>query len=180
MEFSTERLLIRELSLADMEKIHILHSFREIDEFNTIGIPETIQTTEALLNEWITQQKSIPRMSYIFSIIHIQSNEFIGLIALNLGKVSFKNAEIWYKIHPSYWRQGFATEALTKILDYGFYELHLHRIEAGVAVENIPSIKMLEKVGMIKEGRKRQFLPIRGMWVDNYFYSILDTDFIKA
>lgn len=94
-----------------------------------------------------------------------------------LGKANFKNAEVWHKILPEHWQQGFATEALTQLLNFGFTDLRLHRIEAGCAVENSASIKVLEKVGMTREGCKRKVLPIRGNWVDNYFYAILDTDF---
>jgi RimJ/RimL family protein N-acetyltransferase len=136
-----------------------------------------IATSEFLLAGWIAQQKSIPRMSYIFCIEHNESNLFVGLIALNLGKLNFKIAEVWYKIHPDYWRQGYATEALTKLLKFSFFDLGLHRIEAGCAVENIASIKVLKKVGMTREGRKRKILPIRGEWIDNYFYSILETEY---
>lgn len=177
MELQTGRLKIEELSLFELDEIHQLHSLPETDEFNTLGIPDTIQTTEFLIIEWIEQQKAIPRMSYIFCIKLIETNQFIGLIALNLGKINFKIAEVWYKIHPDYWRQGYTTEALRKFLEFGFFSLGLHRIEAGSAVENIASIRVLEKVGMTREGCKRQILPIRGKWVDNYFYSILETDF---
>src|SRR6185295_15709802 len=125
MELQTERLNIKELSLADLEAIHQLHSLPETDEFNTLGIPATIQTTEFLLMEWIGQQKAIPRTSYTFSIQLIEKNNFIGLIALNSGKPNFKIAEVWYKIHPVYWRQGYATEALKKIIGFGFFNLKL-------------------------------------------------------
>jgi RimJ/RimL family protein N-acetyltransferase len=87
----------------------------------------------------------------------IETNQFIGLIALNLGKLNFKIAEVWYKIHPAYWRQGYTTEALTKLLKFGFFNLGLHRIEAGSAIKNIASIKVLEKVGMTREGIKKKF-----------------------
>jgi [ribosomal protein S5]-alanine N-acetyltransferase len=180
MELQTERLEIKELSLTDLEEIHQLHSLPETDEFNTLGIPATIQTTEFLLIEWIGQQNAIPRTSYTFCIKLIGENKFIGLIALNLGKLHFKTAEAWYKIHPAYWRQGYTTEALKKIIEFGFFNLGLHRIEAGCAVENIASVKTLEKVGMIREGSKREVLPIRGKWVDNYFYSILEKDLEKS
>ena len=177
MELRTKRLKLEEISLSDLDTIHRLHSLPETDEFNTLGIPETIQATECLLIQWIDQQKTKPRMSYIFSIKLIETNQFIGLIALILGKPKYKIAEVWYKIHPDYWGQGNATEALTKLLEFGFVDLGLHRIEAGSAIENKASIKVLEKVGMTREGIKRKILPIRGKWIDNYFYSILETDF---
>ena len=64
----------------------------------------------------------------------------------------------------------------SKWLDYGFETLKLHRIEAGTAVGNDRSIRVLERIGMKREGIRRKILPIRGEWVDNYHYAILDDD----
>jgi len=176
----TNRLNIRELSFDDIENVHHLLLLPETDEFNTLGIPETIQTTEKILQEWLRLQKQEPRSSYVFGIDKNDDNNFIGLIALNLGKVKYRTAEVWFKIHKNFWKKGYTTETLSKLLDFGFNVLKLHRIEAGCAVENIASIKTLEKVGMIREGMKRKKLPIRGEWKDNYFYGILEEDFNKA
>ena len=176
----TKRLNIRELTFADINNVHELHSLPETDEFNTLGIPENIQSTQELLEEWLTLQKQEPRNSYIFCINKNDDNSFIGLIAMNLGKVNYQTAEVWFKIHKNFWRKGYTTEALTKFLDFGFNHLKLHRIEAGCAVENIASSKVLEKVGMTREGIKRKKLPIKGEWKDNYFYGILEEDFNKA
>ena len=179
MELHTERLILKELTLADLNEVHQLHSFPEVDEFNTLGIPGSVETTEGILKDWLDQQKVTPRMSYTFSINLIQTNSFIGLIALNAGKPNFRTAEVWYKLHPAHWKQGYTKEALANLLKFAFLDLKLHRIEAGCAVENIASIKVLEKAGMIREGQKRKVLPIRGNWVDNYFYAMLETDFEK-
>jgi len=51
---------------------------------------------------------------------------------------------------------------LTKLLNFGFNEFKLHRIEAGCTVENVESIKVPGKVSMTKEGMKRRKLAIRG------------------
>jgi [ribosomal protein S5]-alanine N-acetyltransferase len=177
MQLQTERLKLTELSLTDLAQIHQLHSLPETDEFNTLGIPGTIQTTELLLSEWIKQQTLIPRQSYIFCIKFPETDQFIGLMALQTGKPNYKIAEVWYKIHPDHWKRGYTTEALIKLLEFGFTDLGLHRIEAGCAVENMASIRVLEKAGMTKEGSKRKVLPIRGKWIDNYIYSILETEF---
>ena len=173
----TKRLNIRELEWIDIDNIHQLHSLPETDEFNTLGIPETIEVTEKILSEWLNAQNQLPRNAYIFGIDLKNENEFIGLIAINLGKINYKTAEVWFKIHKDFWRKGYTTEALSEILNFGFNQLQLHRIEAGCAVENVASSKVLEKVGMIREGMKRKKLPIRGEWKDNYFYAILEEDF---
>ena len=54
--------------------------------------------------------------------------------------------------------------------------LNLHRIEAGVHTQNIRSIRLLENVGMQREGIHRGILPIGGKWEDNYSYAILRED----
>lgn len=115
-------------------------------------------------------------INYTFAIAYKADSQFIGLIALKLRSRKYNSGEVWYKLHPSYWGRGFGTEALDRVLDFGFDTLHLHRIEAGCAVNNTASIKLLEKVGMIREGRKRQVLPLKSGWSDNFEYAILDTD----
>lgn len=177
MTLQTGRLNIREIFLADIDNIHKLHSLSETDKFNTLGVPDTIQTTEEIVTGWLGGQNEHPRTTYVFCLEHIDTKQFIGLIAFNLGKPKFKIAEVWYKIHVDNWQKGYTIEALTELLNFGFCELKLHRIEAGCAVENIASGKVLEKVGMTKEGMKRKILPIRGEWIDSYIYAILDEDF---
>lgn len=171
----TQRLHLREVKLSDLSAVHQLHSFPEVDQYNTLGIPESESVTEEILSTWINNGKALPRNEYVF-VIESFEEEFIGLIALTAIRPKFKSAKIWYKLHPDHWGKGFATEALKKIIEFGFQNLQLHRLEAGCAVDNIASYKVMEKAGMIKEGGKRKVLPIRGQWVDNYEFAILESD----
>ena len=77
---------------------------------------------------------------------------------------------------PTHWGQGYATETAKMLIKIGFDVFHLHKIEAGVATENIRSIRVLEKSGMTREGLRRKILPIRGEWKDNYHYAIVEDD----
>ncbi|WP_343485828.1 GNAT family N-acetyltransferase [Allomuricauda sp. d1] len=175
IKLETTRLIISSISFDDLEKIHELHSLPETDEFNTLGIPKNIDETKSVIAEWI-EKSSEKNESFTLKIELSKSKQFIGLISLNLGSPKFRIAEVWYKLHSDFWNQGYATESLKKVLEFGFTELNLHRIEAGCAVENIGSIKVLEKVGMIREGRKRKVLPLKKGWSDNFHYAILSTD----
>ena len=172
----TNRLLLTPISLSDLEKIHELHSLPETDRFNTLGIPENLNQTQRIIEDWIEKNNNGQNKNFTFKIELIESKIFIGLISLNLGKPKFKIGEVWYKFHSDFWNKGYATESLKKILEFAFGELDLHRIEAGCAVENIGSIRTLEKVGMTREGRKRKVLPLKDGWSDNYEYAILSTD----
>lgn len=179
MQFYTERLLIRDLIPDDLQHIHHLHSLPETDEFNTLGIPDSIEDTEKLLAGWLLAQEQEPRTIYVLRISEKETGEFIGLLGFKLGPAKYRNGEVWYKILPAQWKKGYTTEAVKKLLEFGFSDLKLHRIEAGCAVDNIASIRVLEKAGMTREGGKRKALPIRGQWVDNYEYAILEEDFFS-
>jgi len=171
----SERLILREINANDLDFIHQLHSLPEVDEYNTLGIPENKLVTEKLLLGWLEALAQLPRNRFIF-LIENNNQAPIGLLGLNNGKPNYAKAEIWYKLHPDFWAKGYATEAVKLILDFGFNQLQLHRIEAGCAVGNIGSIRVLEKAGFTKEGHTRKLLPIRGKWHDNFGFAILEED----
>ncbi len=167
----TERLIIRPVSGKDLSDVHQLQSLPEITRFNTADIPKDIQETELVLSGWITDPNHL-----VFAIETADANKFIGLIGIKLGKEKYRNAEIWFKIYSEFWNKGFTTEAVKRIIRFGFEELNLHRIEAGCAVENAGSIRVMEKVGMFREAHTRKALPLQSGWSDGYDYAILDTD----
>lgn len=177
--FLTDRLILKPVLLQDLLAVHELHSLPETDKFNTLGIPVSIDHTKAIIQDWIAASKAEPGPAYTFTINLKDSNTFVGLIALKCGNPKFRTAEVWYKLHVSHWRRGYASEALARILHFGFHQLALHRVEAGCAVANAGSIRVLEKAGMLKEGRKRKVLPLKSGWSDNFEYAILAEDWTR-
>lgn len=176
---TTERLRLREVTYHDLSFIHALNSIPEVDQYNTLGIPESMDVTEQYTADIILAQKVKPRIRYIYIMEDNTTQQALGMFGLTIGKPHYRNAEVWYKINPEFWNKGYASEALKAILTFGFNMLHLHRIEAGCAVENIASVKVLEKAGFIKEAHTRKLLPIRGQWHDNFGFAILEEDFLK-
>ena len=168
---------MRDLFLDDLSDVHFLLTRPETDKYNTLGLPETIRRTELLLTEWIIAQSDQPRMLFVFALENRNNNHWMGLIGLQLRELKFRSAEVWFKILPANWGDGFATESLNRMLAFAFTELNLHRVEAGCATENMASARVLEKAGMDREGIKRKNLPIRGQWADAYSYAILEEDF---
>lgn len=173
---TTKRLELRPIEFRDLDTIHALHSLAETDEYNTLGIPDNIETTQSIIEPWIADNNRIEVRNYTLAIELKSEREFIGLFGLKLDHQKYNRAEVWYKVHPDYWNKGYATEALKAVLQFGFDTLGVHRIEAGCAVDNIGSVKVLEKAGMTREGRGRKILPLKSGWSDNFQYSILDTD----
>jgi len=176
MEIITERLLLREITWNDLENIHGLHSIPEVDEHNTLGIPKDIEETRELIRPDIEAKGKDPQSRYTWRVILQNSGEFIGLAGMTLSNDKFKLGEIYYKLLPEYWGKGYATEMARQLVITGFNTFHLHKVEAGVATENVRSIRVLEKAGMTREGLRRKVLPIRGVWKDNYHYAIVEDD----
>lgn len=176
MEINSERLILKEISWDDLEDIHKLHSFPEVDEFNTLGLPKDIQETEELIRPEIENKGKNPQKSFTWKITLKESGSLIGLAGMTLSCDKFKLGEIYYKLHPDHWGKGYATEVSKALIKSGFEDFKLHKVEAGVATENLKSIRVLEKSGMTREGLRRKILPIRGEWKDNYHYAIVEDD----
>lgn len=176
MRINTERLIIDEISWKDAEQVHAIHSIPEVDEFNTLGLPKDLEETKNLIQPAIEDQLNDIRKQFAWIIKLKSSNEIVGLCGMFLTADKFKIGEIYYKLIPDYWGNGYATEIAKALVNFGFNDLKLHRIEAGAAVENLKSLRALEKIGMTKEGIRRKILPIRGKWVDGYQYAIIEDD----
>lgn len=172
----TDRLSLLEIEKEDLEKLHRLHSIPEVDEFNTLGIPVSIKDTEQFLQQQIAAKSKTPRSSYMWKVLLKETGAFIGVAGFSLSNNKFKLGEIYYKLDPQYWGEGYATELAKGLVLLGFNIFGLHKVEAGVAIENIKSVKVLEKIGMTREGLRRKILPIRGEWKDNYHYAIVEDD----
>jgi len=97
-------------------------------------------------------------------------------LGIRLTTDKYNKGEIHFSLIPKYWNKGYATEAMQAIIKHDFKTLNLHRIEEGVAAQTMNSIKLLEKIGMTRQGMHRKILPIRGEWVDHSGYTILEED----
>lgn len=178
MEIISERLKLRTVKKLDLEKIHSLLMCPETALFNPSGFPDGIADTEKMVKAWSEQEnESEGRKDYTFYIETIAGAEFIGLINISVVKLKYKNSEVWFKLVPEMWNKGYATEALKRIIEFGFNQLNFHRIEGGCAVGNKASFKVMQKVGMIKEAHKRKILPLKDGWSDNYELAILKEDY---
>ncbi len=176
IQLESNRLHLKEVERTDVDNIHLLHSIPEVDEFNTLGIPGSLIDSEKHVLEMLDEQHKYPRTSYTWVIEQKENSEFVGITGLILSGDKFRLGEIYYKLLPSFWGKGYATEVARTLVKAGFERFHLHKVEAGVAVENQRSIKVLEKCGMTREGLRRKILPIRGKWTDSYHYAIVEDD----
>lgn len=175
----SKRLTLRTFRESDLSNIHEMLMRPQSIEFNPSTYPESESETKNLLKDWSLQSKHDNRKNFTFLIETTMDCVFIGVISIDIIKFKYKNAEIWFKLNPEIWRNGYATEALCRIIKFGFEDLKLHRIEGGCAINNIASYKVMEKSGMIREAHRRKLLPLKSGWSDNYEYAILEEEYFK-
>ncbi len=114
---------------------------------------------------------------YSFLIFRKQDNALLGGATLsNIRRGVAQTASLGYWIGRSYARQGYMSEALSALLDFGFEHLGMHRIEAACLPQNEASKTLLNKLGFSEEGYARQYLRINGSWQDHVLFAILRND----
>lgn len=179
MKLESKRLLLRSISIINLYDLYQLQCNEKVAKYNTIGIPEDVNFTQNLIENAINERSTFDKTNFWWSVNLKDTKKFIGEVGLNLSLTKYKSGEVFYGLHPDFWGNGYATEAMETILNFSFVDLNLHRITAGVATQNEASIRLLERIGMTREGTHRKILPIRGEWWDNYHYAILEEDFFS-
>ena len=149
-QLHTERLETAYLSLDDVHAWSTFFAHPEAIRFlfiNTLGLP----TNEAVAHHMI--QKQLERYAEhrygLQKLVHRETGEFIGCCGLLLQELDGqKEIEVGFHIFPSFWHQGYATEAAKCFIDFAFNANQTDRVISIIDVENYASIRVAEKNGM--------------------------------
>lgn len=98
---------------------------------------------------------------------------------LTLGQIKrgvVQAATLGYWIGAPYAGMGLMSRAVRAVIGFAFATLRLHRIEASCLPHNVPSIRLLERMGFAREGYARAYLRINGVWEDHLLYALLESD----
>lgn len=101
----------------------------------------------------------------------------IGTIGYMWYQREHNSTEVGYSLARDQWNKGIMTEALERVIQYTFEDLHIHRIEAQHEVNNPASGRVMIKCGMKHEGRLRGRLMNKGRYVDVDLYAILKEEY---
>lgn len=174
MELTTPRLKLREFSEADYPALRDMDSHAEINMFEKLAPSES--ETRQTLESAIKNQGENPRTTYKFAITIPPADSVKGLIKLTREWEAIRQWEVGWAIHPQEWGKGYATEAAWFLIDWAFSELLVHRVVAYCHAFNIASVRVMEKLGMQREGRLRETRWLNEQWWDEYVYAILEKE----
>jgi len=171
----TERLLLRRVSYDDVNEILELRGNPETMKY--IPRPLVTNADEALAHIKLIDDK-IERNEGINWAITIKGNpKLIGVIGHYRIQPENHRCEIGYMILPQYNGQGYVTEAVKAVLQYGFDDLQMHSIEGVIDPDNIASEKVLLKNGFVKEAHILENELWDGKFWDTVIYSLLKRNF---
>jgi len=168
----TARLTLRSYSSADVADLVRLAGAREVAA-TTLRIPHPYTEQDAKDFIETYAEKTVPETR--FAITLTSDSQLCGGIGLGVDE-AHQHAELGYWVGVPYWGRGYATEAACAMIQYGFETLGLHRIYASYIPHNVASGRVLQKIGMRREGVMRSHICKWGEFHDLECYGMLKTD----
>lgn len=171
----TERLSIR----IDTEQAYVraFHTYSDAELKAHFGI----LTDQALKTqkEKVRGGLSTYRTSVVFfHLIERTLDKVIGSFAFHNWYPAHRRSEIGYAMSEDAWKaQGYMREAARPIVEFGFREMALNRMEAVISPQNVPSIKLVERLGFQQEGHLREHYIVDDVAGDSMMYALLERDY---
>lgn len=171
----TARLILRQWKAEDAPDVARLAGRREIAD-TTISIPHPFSEQQAL--DWLAARSDPPSAGKeaSFAMTTKADGRLIGAVGLLNIDTEHSQAEMGFWIGVDWWGQGYATEATRAAVHFVFSQLNLNRVYAHHMVRNPASGRVLEKIGMKREGLLRQRVRKWGVFEDVVLMAVLHED----
>jgi [ribosomal protein S5]-alanine N-acetyltransferase len=167
----TQRLLLRAFGDSDVPAVARLADDIEIHR-NTLKIPHPYTEADARLWLSIQREQSRAGTGVVFAITDKTDRSLLGACGMELFP-DHKRGELGYWLGRGFWGKGYATEAAAAVVGWGFDTMGLARVSAARFSDNPASGRVLEKIGMTKEGVLRRHAFRDGEFKDMVMYGLL-------
>ena len=155
----TERLTLRRMAISDTEDMFSYASRSDVTEF-LLWKPHPTRSYTMDYLRYIGTRYALGDF-YDWAVVDKESGRMIGTCGFTRFDLPHNGAEIGYVLNPEFHGRGYATEAASRVMRYGFEELGLHRIEAKFMEGNDASRRVMEKLGMQFEGFRRESMLVK-------------------
>jgi len=183
----TDRLVLRPFTDADLDRFHSYRSLPETARYLYRG-PLTREQAAELVDRAVRLEfdkdgdvfslaiQAKPVAGPVVQTTKLRNTELLGEVLLKLESSGSGQAELGYSVHPDSAGRGYVTEAATALLDYGFRELHLHRIFARIDAEHSASAAVARRLGMRLEGHLIENEFYGGRWGSELVFALLASE----
>lgn len=155
----TERLTLRRMSINDTDDMFDYAKRQDVTEY-LLWYPHQSKKYTSDYLRYIGTRYNLGEF-YDWAVIETQSGRMIGTCGFTRFDLPHNSAEIGYVLNPEFHGKGYATEAAERVLEFGFEDLSLHRIEAKFMQGNDASLHVMKKLGMTLEGYRRDGMLVK-------------------
>lgn len=167
---------LRDLMLADKEDYYVMMNDEAVAQFQSDeDVPTSVAEAEAEIKFW--GGLFYRKQSIFWAIADGKTDKFMGSVGFNSWNYTNRRCEISYDLMKEYRRKGIMTKVLHTVLQFAFDSMNVYRVEARTMLGNIPSHKILEKIGFKLEGIQRGYRIIREKPTDIMLYSLTKDDY---
>lgn len=175
---TTERLVLRELLPTDAADVLVFRGDPEVQKYDDPPI-HTLKESADFIEEMRLACANGDQQTW--AVTRKGDDTVIGLVSLQHpnrhGDLYHRRAEVGYGIARATWGQGIGSEAVRAVVQYGFEQLNFNRIYAVTIADNHESVRLLEKLGFVREGTQRQHsLEEDGRFHDSAIYGLIRSD----
>ncbi len=171
----SERLLLRRFKDSDLVPFMAYRNDPEVAKYQDWDSCDQ-QEAMAFIREMEAARPGVPGEWFQFAIESKETGALIGDCALKVDEHEPYRAEIGFTLAREHQGKGLASEAVSRLLDYAFDALGLHRVVAIADCKNAPSVALLERLGMRREGHFIENTWFKGRWADEYLYAALKAE----
>lgn len=166
----TQRLTLRKISMNDAADIFAIRRDPNTMKYICRPLIKSVSEAQKLIGDF--QEGVRNQMNIIWGISVKNETRLIGTIGFRSIDKHNLRAEIGYVLSPDVWGKGYASEAMTAVIKYGFSMMGLHSIEARVNPDNTDSSKVLLKQKFVKEAHFKEDMYFNGEFRDTEVYSL--------
>ena len=170
----TPRLTLRKLRMRDAEDVYSWSRDPDVARYVLWTAHQNVRETR----DYIRYVRSLYRrgLPSSWGIELKETGRVIGTMGVMAWIPEYRVAEVGYSLGKKWWRQGYAAEALSALMDLMFDEMRINRVEGQCDVRNPASARVMEKCGMKREGLLRQRIRNKGETVDVLLYAAIAAD----
>ena len=177
-QIESERLWIRRFKDSDLAPFMAYHNDPKVARYQSWDSCDD-QEARAFIREMESAQQGVPGEWFQFAIESKETGALIGDCALKVDEHEPYRAEIGFTLAREHQGKGLASEAVSRLLDYAFDALSLYRVIAIADCRNAPSVALLERLGLRREGHLLENSWLKGEWTDEYLYAVLKDEWLR-